>query len=127
MHVFLAYDDKKGYQELLVMQVVGVLKVQNILRLVRRSINYNNKSLALKMRKFGGLGFTNITAFSGKVRIDKNKFQNPNWKRHNEFGFNYRMSELCAAVALAQTEKLEYFVNKRIESGKEFLKLLKKE
>ena len=35
----------------------------------------NNKSLALKMRKFGGLGFTNITAYSGKVRIDKNKFQ----------------------------------------------------
>ena len=23
------------------------------------------------MRKFGGLGFTNITAFSGKVRIDR--------------------------------------------------------
>ncbi len=86
----------------------------------------NNKSLALKMRKFGGLGFTNITANSGKVRIDKNKFQNPNWKRHNEFGFNYRMSELCAAVALAQTEKLEHFVKKRKESGKEFFKLLNK-
>jgi len=84
----------------------------------------NNKSLALKMRKFGGLGFTNITAYSGKVRIDKNKFQNPNWKRHNEFGFNYRMSELCAAVGLAQTEKLEYFVKKRMDSGREFHKLL---
>ena len=34
------------------------------------------------------------------------------------------MSELCAAVAFAQTEKLEYFVKKRMESGREFYKLL---
>jgi len=83
----------------------------------------NNKSLAAKMRKFGGLGFSNITAYTGKIR-DRNKFQNPNWKRHNEFGYNYRMPQLCAAVALAQTEKLEYFVKKRQESGNEFFKLL---
>ena len=83
----------------------------------------NNKSLAAKMRKFGGLGFSNITAYTGKVR-DRSKFQNPNWKRHNAFGYNYRMPQLCAAVALAQTEKLEYFVKKRQESGKEFFKLL---
>ncbi len=84
----------------------------------------NNKELAKKMRKFGGLGFTNITAKSGKVRISKDKFQNPNWKRHDEFGHNYRLSEINAAVALAQTEKLKFFVNKRIKSGnayKEFL------
>ncbi len=84
----------------------------------------NNKILALKMRKFGGLGFTNITANSGKVRIDKNKFQNPNWRRHDEFGFNYRMSELCAAVALAQTEKIDFFVKKRIKSGNTFFKMI---
>ena len=72
----------------------------------------NNKSLALKMRKFGGLGFTNITAYSGKVRIDKNKFQNPNWKRHNEFGYNYRMSELCAQLLLLKLKNWNILLKK---------------
>ena len=84
----------------------------------------NNKSLAKKMRKFGGLGFTNISATSGKVRISKDKFQDPKWKRHDEIGYNYRLSEISAAVALAQTEKLKYFVNKRIKSGNAYRNLI---
>tara|TARA_B100000902_G_C27292415_1_gene907916 strand:- start:733 stop:1959 length:1227 start_codon:yes stop_codon:yes gene_type:complete len=86
----------------------------------------NSKYLSYKMRKFGGLGFTNITANSGKVRIDKNKFQDPNWKRHDEFGYNYRMSEICASVALAQTKRLRYFVKKRQLAARELLRVIKK-
>ena len=86
----------------------------------------NNKNFAKKIRKFGGLGFTNITAQSGKVRISKDKFQDPEWKRHDEFGYNYRLSEINASVALAQTEKLKYFVKKRIKSGNAYRELIKK-
>ena len=57
----------------------------------------NNKSLAAKMRKFGGLGFSNITAYTGKIR-DRNKFQNPSWKRHNAFGYNFAILCLCAVT-----------------------------
>jgi len=84
----------------------------------------NNKYLAKKMRKFGGLGFTNISATSGKIRISKDKFQNPKWKRHDEIGYNYRLSEISAAVALAQTEKLKFFVKKRMKSGNAYKNLL---
>jgi len=86
----------------------------------------NNKNFAKKIRKFGGLGFANITAQSGKVRISKDKFQDPEWKRHDEFGYNYRLSEINASVALAQTEKLKYFVKKRIKSGNAYKEFIKK-
>ena len=87
-------------------------------------VTTNDKKLATKMRKFGGVGFKNLTASSGKVRIDRSKFQNPNWFRHDTLAYNYRLSEICAAVGLAQTEKLKYFVKKRIESGKSYYKSL---
>ena len=89
-------------------------------------VTTNNKDFAKKIRKFGGLGFANITAKSGKVRISKDKFQNPEWKRHDDFGYNYRLSEVNAAVALAQTEKLKYFVKKRMKSGNAYHNLIKK-
>tara|TARA_B110000483_G_C18202596_1_gene545940 strand:- start:304 stop:1533 length:1230 start_codon:yes stop_codon:yes gene_type:complete len=89
-------------------------------------VTTNNKDIAKKIRKFGGLGFANITAKSGKVRISKDKFQNPEWKRHDDFGYNYRLSEINASVALAQTEQLKYFVKKRMKSGNAYHNLIKK-
>ena len=46
-------------------------------------VTTDNSELARKIRQFGGVGFKNLTATSGKVRIDRDKFQNPNWERHN--------------------------------------------
>jgi perosamine synthetase len=86
----------------------------------------NNSKFAKIMRKYGTLGFKNITAKNGKVRISRDKFQNPNWERHDQFGYNYRLSEICSAVALAQTEKLNFFVKKRCEAGNAFLDLIRK-
>jgi len=65
------------------------------------------------IRKLGSIGFRNATAKSGKIRIDKDIFQNPLYKRHDSFGFMYRMPEVAAAMGLAQLEKLEWFVEKR--------------
>ena len=76
------------------------------------------------MRQFGGVGFKNITAESGKVRIDKDKFQNPNWKRHNIMAYNYRLPEICAAVAFAQLENIDYFVDLRMRMGKGYLDVI---
>lgn len=86
----------------------------------------NNAHYAKIMRKYGTLGFKNITAQNGKVRISRDKFQDPNWERHDQFGYNYRLSEICSAVALAQTEKIHIFVKKRVEAGNAFLKFIKK-
>ena len=76
------------------------------------------------IRKFGGIGYANLTARSGKVRIDRDKFQNPDWQRHDRVGFNYRMSELTGAVALAQTERVHELVELRIEAGRGYRDLL---
>ena len=86
----------------------------------------NNPIFAVKMRKFGGIGYKNLTAKSNKARINKDKFQDPKWIRHDTFSYNYRMSEVCAAVGLAQVEKLRFFVKQRIKSGSTFLETIKK-
>ena len=80
----------------------------------------NNKKFAERMRKFGGVGFKNLTASTGKGKIDRAKFQNPKWIRHDTFSYNYRMSEILAAVGLAQVEKIKYFVKLRVSSGKKY-------
>jgi perosamine synthetase len=80
----------------------------------------NDENFAIKMRQFGGVGFKNLTASSGKVRIDRDKFQNPDWCRHNIVGYNYRLPELCAAVGLAQLERLDEFVHLRQQMGMDY-------
>jgi len=84
----------------------------------------DNEELATKMRQFGGVGFKNINANSGKTRISRDKFQDPNWERHNMLAYNYRMPELCAAIGLAQCERIEEFVNLRIKMAKEYLDII---
>jgi len=84
----------------------------------------DDEELATKMRQFGGVGFKNINADSGKTRISRDKFQDPDWERHNMLAFNYRMPELCAAVGLAQCEQIEKFVNLRKKMGKDYLDVI---
>jgi len=76
--------------------------------------------LAEKIRKIGGLGFKTLTALSGKVRTDRDKLQNPAWERFDEIGYNYRMNQMAAAVALAQQERAEYFIDLRRAMGKAY-------
>jgi len=80
-------------------------------------VTTNNEMIAKHMRQFGGLGFKNLTAITGKVRIDKSKFQDPNWERHNLMAYNYRMPEIAAAIALAQLERIQHFCELRILMG----------
>lgn len=87
-------------------------------------VTTNDKNLATFMRQFGGVGFKNITASTGKVRIDKDKFQDPNWERHSTMAYNYRLSEISAAVALAQLERIILFCDLRILMGKSYLEVI---
>jgi len=78
----------------------------------------NNKDLAVGIRKVTGLGYKNIGAT--KARISKDEIQHPSFERHDYIGWNYRMSELNCAVALAQTERSEELINPRKEIGNLF-------
>jgi perosamine synthetase len=73
----------------------------------------DNEALGDRIRKLNSQGFKNATAKNGKIRISKDLFQNPTYTRHSIYGFMYRLPEVCAAMGLAQLEKLDYFVQKR--------------
>ena len=73
----------------------------------------DDEDLGDKIRKLSTGGYRNATAISGKVRIDKDVFQNPVYKRHVIFAYNYRLPEVAAALGLAQLEKLDWFVGLR--------------
>lgn len=77
-----------------------------------------NLDLADKARQFNTLGYAGVSATKGK--ISRNDIQDPNYSRHVAFGFNYRMSELQAAVALGQLERSEELVNQRVKVAELF-------
>jgi perosamine synthetase len=73
----------------------------------------NQEELATKMRKFSSLGYAALTSGDGRIRLNKDIFQDPNYKRHDGYGHNYRMPEVAAAIGLAQTERIDFFVDLR--------------
>lgn len=44
---------------------------------------------------------------------------------HDRIAFNYRMTNLCAAIGLAQLERIEYFINRKREIANLYQELLK--
>lgn len=82
-------------------------------------VTTNDPNLAIKLRQFSGLGYGSIGLEKG--RISKDDIQSPTYKRHVILGWNYRMSDLCAAVALAQLERMDELVEMRKISAGHFL------
>ena len=84
----------------------------------------NNKKYATVVRKVGGLGYKTLAADQALRAILPEEFQNPNYKRHDTVGWNYRMNELTAAVALAQLERVKDLVSKRQKVAEFFLEAI---
>jgi perosamine synthetase len=78
----------------------------------------NDEDLANRMRQFSGLGYASLSAKQG--RITKDTIQDPHYARHASIGYNYRMSDLQAAVLLAQTERMEELLSVRLEAARLF-------
>jgi len=74
-----------------------------------------NRTWADKARRFSSLGYGGISARQAKIR--RADIQDPNYARHLGFGFNYRMSELQAAVILAQLERARDLVAARVRAA----------
>jgi len=83
----------------------------------------NDVDAADLVRRFAVLGYASVSAKAGK--ISKDDIQNPNYSRHASMGYNYRMPDLCAAVALAQIERMDELVQRRIDSANLFLNAMK--
>ena len=84
----------------------------------------DNEKYAEMVRKVGGHGFKNLRADEGRIRLNADIFQNPDYKRHDELGWNYRLNEFSAAIALAQLERGEELVDMRVKSAKMFMDVM---
>jgi perosamine synthetase len=73
----------------------------------------NDEKLANKIREMNSLGYAGLGASKGK--ITKDSIQDPTYDRHVSIGWNYRIPELCAAVALGQLERVEELVEIRVK------------
>ena len=78
----------------------------------------NDATLAENTRKVQSLGYAGVGAKKGK--ITKKDIQDPDYSRHVSMGWNYRMAELCAAVALAQLENIDTLVSQRMKVAELF-------
>lgn len=85
----------------------------------------SNKDLATKIRKFAGIGYKNLGPNAGRTSLASAEFQNPNYKRHDTLGLNYRMTPLTACVGLAQLERIDELVNRRKKAASFFLEAVK--
>lgn len=74
----------------------------------------------------GGMILTNDEKLAERCRSIRNLCFLPHKRfMHEELGFNYRMSNLQAAVGLAQLEQLDKFVNKKRAIGEYYYENLK--
>ena len=73
--------------------------------------------IAIRLRKIQSLGYLGV---GNAAKIKKSDTQDPSYNRNGSLGWNYRMPELCAAVAYAQTKRIESLVDIRIKTAQLF-------
>ena len=76
----------------------------------------------------GGMVVTNNANYYNKLKYYRNMcypLDKPRTYEHFDIGFNYRMTNLQAAIGLAQTEKADYYKNLRIKNHELYKKYLK--
>jgi perosamine synthetase len=77
----------------------------------------------------GGMVLTDNPDFYNKLKYFKNvcfPLNAPRIYEHNDIGFNYRMSNLHAAIGLAQVEKADFYRECRIHNAKLYKSKLSK-
>lgn len=72
-----------------------------------------DERLAERVRSVQSLGYAGLSSKTAK--IEKSTIQHFSYARHSRMGWNYRMPELCCAVALAQTERIDELVEIRLK------------
>jgi len=75
----------------------------------------NSSQMANKVRRIQSLGYKGLSGEQGKIL--KADIQNPSYERHESLGWNYRMSEITAAVVLGQTERIDELTKVRMNSA----------
>jgi perosamine synthetase len=73
----------------------------------------------------GGMVATRNAELAARLRLLKNQGQDPGRRYwHTELGFNYRMTNICAAIGLAQIERLPTILARKRAIGDKYRALL---
>ena len=80
----------------------------------------NDENMAQKIRKFAGIGYKHMSAKAGRTSLAMSTVQDPDYKRFDTLGLNYRMTEVSAAIGLAQFERIKSMVSRRQAVAKIF-------
>lgn len=81
----------------------------------------NDEELATRARKFAGIGYKHMTADAGRTHLAIGTVQDPDYKRFDTIGVNYRMNDITAAIGTGQLERIEEIVFRRQQVGQMFL------
>jgi perosamine synthetase len=84
----------------------------------------NDEALATRVRRLGSLGYGAVGSAAGQSKISRDVIQDPGYLRHSSTGWNYRISDLCSAVLLAQLERLDELVAVRTDAARAFSRAL---
>ncbi len=76
-------------------------------------ISTSNARIAMNARKFSNLGFRFLQPSGDRIIVSKKFLQSPSTSRFSLVGYNYRMNEFSAAIVLAQTERINYYIKLR--------------
>ena len=77
----------------------------------------SDDELALAARKAATLGFKDLTLRPGDNVVSEQLRCQPDYQRHDSIGWNQRLPEIAAAVALAELERVEELVEMRTYSA----------
>jgi len=80
----------------------------------------SDEGLATAARKAAVMGFSTLSARPGDTVVSEAERCHPSFARHTCLGWNQRLPEIAAAVALAELERLDELVEMRAFSGRCF-------
>ena len=88
-------------------------------------ITTDNPSLAMKARKFVGIGYKHLSSDAGATHLALSNVQDPNYLRFDMVAPNYRMNQISAAIGMGQLERINEIITKRKTIGNYFLSATK--
>ncbi|MDO9464169.1 MAG: aminotransferase class I/II-fold pyridoxal phosphate-dependent enzyme [bacterium] len=80
----------------------------------------SDDTLALAARKAATIGFKDLTLKPGDNVVSEQLRCQPNYQRHDSIGWNQRLPEIAAAVALAELERIDELAKMRTYSANVF-------
>lgn len=73
----------------------------------------NNEKLAIKARKFAGIGYKHMTAEAGRTSLSAATYQRPDYERFDTIGLNYRLSHCQADIGMRALENIGEVILRR--------------